>query len=118
MYKSIFIGYPFNHKGYKILDIKTKKIYSSRDVIFHEDHFPFHDALPIQSDFLQSNDSSKFVYDPLSDSPIQSSIDLHSSSPPVNPQVTNFDPPASPTRDVSFAENDPKIQNYVQLLLD
>lgn len=37
-----FIGYPAGHKGYKVLDVKTKKIIISRDLVFHEQHFPFH----------------------------------------------------------------------------
>ena len=37
----IFVGYPFNTKGYKVLDLATKRIHVSRDVIFHEAVFPF-----------------------------------------------------------------------------
>lgn len=37
----VFIGYPYGKKGYKVLDIRTKKILVSRDVIFHEEYFPF-----------------------------------------------------------------------------
>jgi len=35
------IGYPFNTKGYKVLDLATKRIHVSRDVLFHETIFPF-----------------------------------------------------------------------------
>ena len=80
----IFIGYPSNHKGYKILDIKTKKIYVSRDVIFHEDLFPFQDALSVQSDFLLSHDSSESLYDHSDNQPIQCSSNNHSSTPEVS----------------------------------
>lgn len=38
----VFIGYPVNTKGYKVLDLTTKKIVISRDVVFHEKHFPYH----------------------------------------------------------------------------
>ncbi|KAL3355455.1 hypothetical protein AABB24_019499 [Solanum stoloniferum] len=37
----VFIGYPFNTKGYKVLDLTTKKVHISRDVLFHENVFPF-----------------------------------------------------------------------------
>ncbi|KAL8107853.1 hypothetical protein AgCh_024310 [Apium graveolens] len=37
-----FIGYPAGHKGYKVLDMQTKQIVISRDVVFHKQHFPFH----------------------------------------------------------------------------
>ena len=37
----VFIGYPFNTKGYKVLELTTKKIHISRDPLFHENIFPF-----------------------------------------------------------------------------
>ena len=37
----VFLGYPFNMKGYKVLTLHTRKISISRDVIFHESIFPF-----------------------------------------------------------------------------
>ena len=38
---SIFIGYPVGHKAYKLFDLSTKKVFTSRDVKFHEDIFPY-----------------------------------------------------------------------------
>uniref|UniRef100_M1D8Y3 Retroelement pol polyprotein n=1 Tax=Solanum tuberosum TaxID=4113 RepID=M1D8Y3_SOLTU len=46
----IFIGYPFNTKGYKVLNLATKRIHVSRDVLFHETIFPFVIA-PVGSSF-------------------------------------------------------------------
>ncbi|XP_074284145.1 uncharacterized protein LOC141608700 [Silene latifolia] len=37
--KCIFLGYPHNKKGWKVLDIETGSIFISRDVIFHEELF-------------------------------------------------------------------------------
>ena len=37
----VFLGYPFGFKGYKLLNLFTKRIFISRDVIFHETVFPF-----------------------------------------------------------------------------
>ena len=37
----VFLGYPFGVKGYKLLNLLTKKIFLSRDVIFHKTMFPF-----------------------------------------------------------------------------
>ncbi|XP_075074520.1 uncharacterized protein LOC142162108 [Nicotiana tabacum] len=34
-------GYPFGKKGYKLLDLQSKAIFISRDVIFYEDIFSF-----------------------------------------------------------------------------
>ncbi|GKA58544.1 putative RNA-directed DNA polymerase, partial [Tanacetum coccineum] len=39
--KSVFIGYSFDKKGYKLFSLKTKKIFYSRDVKFYETVFPF-----------------------------------------------------------------------------
>ena len=38
----VFIGYPNGMKAYRLYDIQTKQIFISRDVVFHEDIFPFH----------------------------------------------------------------------------
>jgi len=37
----VFLGYSTHHKGYKCLHIESGKMYISRDVIFHENSFPF-----------------------------------------------------------------------------
>ena len=44
----MFLGYPFNIKGYKLFDLQSHSIFISRDVIFHEKVFPFasHTSLP------------------------------------------------------------------------
>ena len=38
----VFLGYPTGMKAYKLFDIQTKQIFVSRDVVFHEEVFPFH----------------------------------------------------------------------------
>ena len=37
----VFLGFPFGVKGFKVLNLATKKIFVSRDVTFHETVFPF-----------------------------------------------------------------------------
>ena len=39
---AVFMGYPLGYKGYRLYDIHSKKFFISRDVVFHEDTFPFH----------------------------------------------------------------------------
>ena len=39
--KCVFIGYPFNIKGYKLFDLESHTVFVSRDVIFHESVFPY-----------------------------------------------------------------------------
>lgn len=38
----VFVGYPPGVKGYRLYDIENKKFFISRDVVFHEGIFPFH----------------------------------------------------------------------------
>ncbi|CAL2242392.1 unnamed protein product [Prunus armeniaca] len=40
-HKSVFIGYPIGQKAYKLYDLETHKTFTSRDVLFMEDTFPF-----------------------------------------------------------------------------
>ncbi|XP_074277964.1 uncharacterized protein LOC141601567 [Silene latifolia] len=42
--KCVFIGYPSSKKGWRVYDIKSRKIFESRDVIFYEHTFPFVDT--------------------------------------------------------------------------
>lgn len=39
--RCVFIGYPFGIKGYTLLNLETKKIFVSRNVVFYENLFPF-----------------------------------------------------------------------------
>lgn len=39
--RCIFIGYPVGKKGWLVYDLDHEKSFASRDVIFHEDQFPF-----------------------------------------------------------------------------
>ena len=39
---SVFIGYSQKQKAYKLYCLETKKVYTSRNVKFHENIFPFH----------------------------------------------------------------------------
>lgn len=38
--KCLFLGYQIGQKGYKLYDLETYKLFTARDVIFHEDVFP------------------------------------------------------------------------------
>lgn len=41
-HKCIFLGHSLGQKGYKIYDLESDKIHVNRDVIFHENIFPYH----------------------------------------------------------------------------
>jgi len=50
----VFVGYPQGIKGYMLYNLHTRKFYVSRDLVFHENIFPFQ-TLPNTSqepDFL------------------------------------------------------------------
>ena len=86
----IFIGYPVGQKAYKLFNLSTRNIFTSRDVHFHENHFPYA--------------SSEFVIPPsnlgYSSGPISSPIhDLASSSfvAPNSDTPTSVAPVSSPT---------------------
>ena len=41
--KCVLLGYPQGVKGYRIFDLNTKEVFLSRNVVFHENLFPFHE---------------------------------------------------------------------------
>ena len=113
----VFVGYPPSVKGYKLLNLTTHQYLISRDVVFHENVFPFksdtssisnypqvstsHDFLTLPTDFL----STTSVEEPSSCSfPISfpntisdtlhssSSTDPCSSSSPSSPYSTSAIP--------------------------
>ncbi|KAM2634977.1 hypothetical protein EV1_025388 [Malus domestica] len=40
-HKCIFVGYPLGQKGYRVYDLTSHKFSTSRDVVFHENTFPY-----------------------------------------------------------------------------
>ncbi|CAM8969964.1 unnamed protein product [Rhodiola kirilowii] len=72
--RSVLLGYPSGQKGYRLYDLQTKEIYHSRDVVFHEDQFPFEDTLevsnPAASDCVFPNLSTD--YETMEENPLMS----------------------------------------------
>ncbi|XP_023888669.1 uncharacterized protein LOC112000737 [Quercus suber] len=84
----VFLGYPFGVKGYKLLDLTTKRLFVSRDVHFLETIFPFvspshsfspHTSIPLPHLF------------PSVAQPLASLFDFPTSTPASLPQVHNPD---------------------------
>lgn len=60
----VMIGYPAGYKGYKLLDLETNNIHISRNVVFHEDIFPFASSDKDSAlDFFSLMDHSKKIPD-------------------------------------------------------
>nr|GEU61449.1 hypothetical protein [Tanacetum cinerariifolium] len=76
--QSIFLGYPYNHRGYRCLDLNTNKTIISRHITFDETVFPFGSMTPNQPPSYQ------FLDDNLDTSPIA----LHILTTPTSPQQT------------------------------
>lgn len=73
----VFLGYPQGYKGYKVIDLHTNKILISRNIVFHENSFPFSESLP-------SHDNDIFGQHvlplPVPDSPFPAFFDLGDNS--------------------------------------
>lgn len=62
----VFVGYPFEPKGYKVLNLLTRNISIFKHVAFHENIFPFH--LPLSYSLFPSFLHSVLFVDPVYDS--------------------------------------------------
>lgn len=65
--KSVFLGYLFGTKGYKVLDLETRKVFISRHVQFVETVFPFKSIPSTIPSQLFTSSLSDNTTDPLQD---------------------------------------------------
>jgi len=105
----VFLGYPVGQKAYKLHDLTTHKIFTSRDIVFHEHIFPFESppsipppTIPVLPRFI-SDPSLSNTFPTISTTPLES---FHSVTPfdltlPDSPSASL--PPATST----FAPPDP-----------
>ncbi|KAM1130278.1 hypothetical protein ACFX13_045779 [Malus domestica] len=101
----VFLGYSLNHKGYKCLDISTKRLYISKHVLLNESSFPFHHILPLKPATNSPSSSGSSIPSTLTftfhssptTSPITSSIHLSTSHLPSSlhsaPFITHLPSP-------------------------
>lgn len=78
----VFLGYPSQHRGFRCLDLHTRKIIISRHVTFDETSFPF------QSMTAENPPSYSFLEDHPSPNTFSAAI-----NPPMEPPSS---PPSSP----------------------
>jgi transposase InsO family protein len=111
---SIFIGYPLGQKAYKLFDISTKKFFTSRDVKFHENFFPYasvkqtspaplfdHNSGPIP---LLTHDPFDSFFNSIPNKPPPPPITQTDPTSPLVPQVASG-PPS--TASIESAPSDP-----------
>ncbi|WJZ95109.1 hypothetical protein VitviT2T_013901 [Vitis vinifera] len=89
---SIFIGYLVGQKAYKLFDLSTKKVFTSRDVKFHEDIFPY---VSLKPNFTLPSLTHNSGPIPLVAHDISSSLD--STSHALSPILSNHTSTPSPT---------------------
>lgn len=107
----LFLGYPTNHKGYRCLDLKTRKIIISRHVVFDETIFPT--ALPPAEkkdayNFLDSQSETSPLFKSILESPPAQSIPTVTSAPtePNIPSVTLAPAPSIPRHPMTTRSRD------------
>ncbi|GKB73087.1 ribonuclease H-like domain-containing protein [Tanacetum coccineum] len=98
---SIFLGHASNHRGYRCLDLSTKKILISRHVTFDETIFPYGSAKPVSVpsyDFLDDPEIPLHhvsVFSP-STTTLLASPGPNSPSPTAQPNITLHGPNTTP----------------------
>ncbi|RVW31814.1 Retrovirus-related Pol polyprotein from transposon TNT 1-94 [Vitis vinifera] len=98
--RCIFLGYPIGQKAYKLYDLDTHQMFTSRDVVFHETIFPY-ESIPSPSSNsdpvipLSISDLSPLVPQPSPPEPI-SPIQQPSLPNSVSTQPSPASPPPEP----------------------
>ncbi|XP_068655247.1 uncharacterized protein [Aristolochia californica] len=121
----VFLGYPAGVKGYKFYDVETHQVFLSRDVVFHEEVFPFH---TITSSAQLTNPFPDFVLphsslhappfpdldsSPIHDSPVISGVPVDDPPPPTLPTLVPSSSAVAPLRTSTRATHPPHyLQDY------
>ena len=97
------MGYPFGVKGYIVLDLSNNRVFLSRDVVFHENSFPFASVSPhIADHFLLSAVEASYsagvdgfvtpvsIFDPTSLDIVDTPSSSHQHVPPAFPSNPTF----------------------------
>ncbi|XP_060195426.1 uncharacterized protein LOC132624703 [Lycium barbarum] len=103
----VLLGYPLHQKGYKLLEIETKKIIVSMDVKFHENHYPFAKSKPSHMPIFPDHSSHIFL-----DS--SSSLDNLPTLSPTNSDPTDNSPTSPHNTPTSQVLNPTASPNSLQ----
>uniref|UniRef100_A0A2N9FI02 Integrase catalytic domain-containing protein n=1 Tax=Fagus sylvatica TaxID=28930 RepID=A0A2N9FI02_FAGSY len=118
----VFLGYPFGTKGYKLLDLSTNQCFVSRDVVFHESIFPFHNSTSLINPHSSLDSVSASSCHPFSsvsppNIPSCSTLPCDSTSTPrephslpsPEPHISPSALPVTPTSDSSVSSSDSSV---------
>jgi len=87
----IFMGYPTLQKGYRVYEPSTRNFFVSRDVVFHEDIFPFQDEASSNELYSSNHQTRRFLFEedlsPTSQYIPVPSLDASTSSPVLETTV-------------------------------
>ena len=126
----IFIGYPYGKKAYKLFNIEDQKVIISRDVVFHENIFPYSlqnsHSIPDQifptSSNLHHEDSDPIStpIPPPSPTPIQnhpsSQQNLRRSTRSINPPVRLKDYVCPKPKSSNFQPSNPPCASFASCM--
>jgi hypothetical protein len=100
----VFLGYSFQHKGYRCLHVPSSRIYISRNVIFYESHFPFTNnyppTAPTTPQQVHLPPQIQISHSPHATNPFLPHPSTHVHPPPTS----SFSPTQSPA-EIPFNEN-------------
>lgn len=111
----VFLGYSSHHKGYKCFHPETGRIFVSRDVIFHEEVFPFSHAKTNSESSPTETSSSNPVSVSLQISPTRELVPNSPSSSPPNPLFPTSPAPLSSSPPPSSSPAEPAVQSALTL---
>lgn len=101
----MFVGYDIGYKGYKLYNLQTRTFFISRDVVFHENTFPFHN-LP-HNDQMPDLFPDLVLPKPLPD--ITSEPVLIPITTQNSPDTTTVQPPNEEPQPQSVVDNPPSL---------
>lgn len=117
----IFLGYSSGYKGYKVMDLDKNVISISRNIVFHEDIFPYHQSEELHDIFGSSMnddmDSSPTVSTPPPTEVSPPPVVVDSTSTSGNQTVSTSDPAVSTsdqTTTTSDQKRSSKAPSYLQ----
>ena len=90
--KGAFLGFQNGSKGYVVLDINTREIFISKNVIFHESFFPFHTNQNLSTSEAQPHSHIDPISHTLHIDPISYTLPTPPQFTPSTPITTNTEP--------------------------